>query len=51
MSKSNLKRGCSFDKPVALNNSESNMALNRRVEVYLYPNQQSVIDVCKSNRV
>jgi hypothetical protein len=23
------------------------MALNRRVEVYLYPNQQSVIDVCK----
>ena len=42
-----FSRGCSFDKPVALNNSESNMALNRRVEVYLYPNQQSVIDVCK----
>jgi outer membrane protein OmpA-like peptidoglycan-associated protein len=42
-----FSRGCSFDKPVALNNSDANMALNRRVEVYLYPNQQSVIDVCK----
>ena len=42
-----FSRGCSFDKPVALNNSSSNMALNRRVEVYLYPNQESVIDVCK----
>ena len=42
-----FSRGCSFDKPVALNNSEANMGLNRRVEVYLYPNQQSVIDVCK----
>ena len=42
-----FSRGCSFDKPVALNNSEANMGLNRRVEVYLYPNQESVIDVCK----
>ena len=42
-----FSRGCSFDKPVALNNNEANMGLNRRVEVYLYPNQQSVIDVCK----
>jgi outer membrane protein OmpA-like peptidoglycan-associated protein len=42
-----FSRGCSFDKPVAPNDSASNMALNRRVEVYLYPNQQSVIDVCK----
>ena len=42
-----FSRGCSFDKPVAPNNSDVNMALNRRVEVYLYPNQQSVIDVCK----
>lgn len=42
-----FSRGCSFDKPVALNNSESNMALNRRVEVYLYPNQESVFDVCR----
>ena len=42
-----FSRGCSFDKPVALNNSDANMGLNRRVEVYLYPNQESVIDVCK----
>lgn len=42
-----FSKGCSFDKPIALNNSDVNMALNRRVEVYLYPNQQSVIDVCK----
>jgi outer membrane protein OmpA-like peptidoglycan-associated protein len=42
-----FSRGCSFDKPIAPNNNSTNMALNRRVEVYLYPNQQSVIDVCK----
>ena len=42
-----FSRGCSFAKPVALNNSDANMALNRRVEVYLYPNQESVIDVCR----
>ncbi|MDD2291272.1 MAG: OmpA family protein [Aliarcobacter sp.] len=40
-------KGCSFDKPIAPNTSDTNMALNRRVEVYLYPNQQSVIDVCR----
>jgi outer membrane protein OmpA-like peptidoglycan-associated protein len=40
-------KGCSFSKPVAQNTSESNMALNRRVEVYLYPNQASVIDPCR----
>ena len=42
-----FSRGCSFDKPIVANSSKENMALNRRVEVYLYPNQQSVIDVCK----
>lgn len=31
----------------ASNNNSTNMALNRRVEVYLYPNQESVIDTCK----
>ncbi len=39
-------RGCSFSKPVVPNTSASNMALNRRVEIYLYPNQQTVIDPC-----
>jgi outer membrane protein OmpA-like peptidoglycan-associated protein len=42
-----FSKGCSFDKPIASNNTSSNMALNRRVEVYLYPNQASVIDTCK----
>lgn len=42
-----FSRGCSFDKPVAPNSNATNMALNRRVEVYLYPNQEAVIDTCK----
>ena len=42
-----FSRGCSFEKPIVANSSKENMALNRRVEVYLYPNQESVIDVCK----
>jgi len=39
-------KGCSFSNPVAANTSDSNMALNRRVEIYLYPNQEAVIDPC-----
>jgi outer membrane protein OmpA-like peptidoglycan-associated protein len=39
-------KGCSFSKPIAPNTNELNWALNRRVEVYLYPNQESVIDPC-----
>ena len=39
-------KGCSFSKPIAQNTSDSNMALNRRVEIYLYPNSESVIDPC-----
>jgi outer membrane protein OmpA-like peptidoglycan-associated protein len=39
-------KGCSYSKPVAPNTSPSNMALNRRVEIYLYPNQAAVIDPC-----
>jgi len=42
-----FSKGCSFDKPVAPNSNATNMALNRRVEIFLYPNEQSVIDVCK----
>lgn len=41
-------KGCSFSKPIAQNTSDANMALNRRVEVYLYPNQASVIDPCRN---
>lgn len=40
-------KGCSFAKPIAQNTSTTNMALNRRVEIYLYPNQESVIDPCR----
>jgi len=40
-------KGCSFSKPVVPNNSDANMALNRRVEIYLYPNQEAVIDPCQ----
>ena len=40
-------KGCSFSKPVVQNTSDANMALNRRVEIYLYPNQEAVIDPCK----
>ncbi|SFV65799.1 Outer membrane lipoprotein omp16 precursor [hydrothermal vent metagenome] len=41
-------KGCSYSKPVAPNTSATNMALNRRVEIYLYPNQASVIDPCRN---
>jgi len=41
-----FSKGCSFSKPVVPNTSSTNMALNRRVEIYLYPNQESVIDPC-----
>ncbi len=41
-------KGCSFSKPIAQNTSDINMALNRRVEIYLYPNQESVIDPCRN---
>jgi outer membrane protein OmpA-like peptidoglycan-associated protein len=40
-------KGCSYLKPIAPNTSDLNMALNRRVEIYLYPNQESVIDPCQ----
>jgi len=39
-------KGCSFDKPLVPNTSLENMALNRRVEIYLYPNAQSIVDPC-----
>jgi outer membrane protein OmpA-like peptidoglycan-associated protein len=40
------KRGCSFDKPVVPNTTPSNMSLNRRVEIFLYPSQEFVVDQC-----
>jgi outer membrane protein OmpA-like peptidoglycan-associated protein len=46
ISNSMFSKGCSFSKPIVQNNSIANMALNRRVEIYLYPSQESVIDPC-----
>jgi len=39
--------GCSLQNPLAPNTSSRNMALNRRVEVYLYPNNDVRTDVCR----
>lgn len=41
-----FSKGCSFDKPIAPNNTKENMALNRRVEIYLYANQDAIVNAC-----
>ena len=40
-------KGCSYEKPIAPNNSARNKALNRRVEVYLYADQNNMTDPCR----
>jgi outer membrane protein OmpA-like peptidoglycan-associated protein len=40
-------KGCSYSKSLVPNTTPENMALNRRVEIYLYPNQQAVVDQCR----
>lgn len=42
-----FSKGCSFEKPVSPNTTKENMALNRRVEIFLYANQEAIIDACK----
>ncbi|MDD5406300.1 MAG: OmpA family protein [Sulfurovaceae bacterium] len=39
--------GCSYSAPVVPNTTASNKSLNRRVEVYLYPNEDAQIDPCR----
>jgi len=39
--------GCSYNKALVPNTSERNMALNRRVEVYLYPNNDVRVNPCR----
>ena len=39
-------KGCSESAPIAPNSSATNRALNRRVEVYLFANQDVMIDPC-----
>ena len=40
-------KGCSYNKAIVPNNSSKNKALNRRVEVYLYANQNNMSDPCR----
>lgn len=39
--------GCSYKKPIVANSTKQNMALNRRVEIYLYPSKSERIDPCE----
>jgi len=39
-------KGCSYAKAIAPNTSPSNMALNRRVEVYLFADPNNMTDPC-----
>ena len=39
-------KGCSFSKEIVPNTSASNMALNRRVEVYLFADANNMTDPC-----
>ena len=41
-----FSKGCSYNKPLVPNNTAHNMALNRRIEIYLYPNQDAIVDAC-----
>ncbi len=40
-------RGCSYNKPIAPNDTAANRALNRRVEVYFYSSPDAVTDPCR----
>jgi outer membrane protein OmpA-like peptidoglycan-associated protein len=42
-----MVRGCSYDNAIVPNNSSKNRALNRRVEVYLYADRNSMADPCR----
>ena len=39
--------GCSYGNPLVDNSNSQNMALNRRVEIYLYPNNDVRVDACR----
>ena len=40
-------KGCSYNKAIAPNDTASNRALNRRVEVYLYADHNQMTDPCR----
>ncbi len=39
-------QGCSYNKPLSPNTTPGNMALNRRVEIYLYRGDSARVDPC-----
>lgn len=41
-------KGCSYQKAIAPNNTATNRALNRRVEVYLYADANMMSDPCRN---
>lgn len=41
-------KGCSYNKPLVPNKTQEDMALNRRVEIYLYSDQNAIIDACSN---
>ncbi|WP_321312527.1 OmpA family protein [Halarcobacter sp.] len=43
-----FSKGCSYEKPIVPNDSLENMALNRRVEIYLYQDVNKIVDPCKN---
>lgn len=43
-----FSKGCSYNNPVIVNTSKENMALNRRVEIYLYSDKNQVINACNN---
>jgi len=42
-----LVKGCSWNKPIAPNDTARDRALNRRVEVYLYADRNAMTDPCR----
>ncbi len=43
-----FSKGCSYNNPIIVNTSKKNMALNRRVEIYLYQSEANIIDACSN---
>lgn len=39
--------GCSYSKPLVANTSSYNMGLNRRVEIFLYPDLKFIVNSCR----
>ncbi len=40
-------KGCAFNQPLVPNDTPEHMAMNRRVEIYLFPSEAAITDVCR----